>query len=415
LALLLPLALAFAGVWFSAHWYLGDTIAENLDADDRGIETAQMAVRLAPDDPLAHWILAEIELRTLPLDKINQAIAEYEQATRLSPNDYRFWLSLGRALEQSGEAEKGERAVRRAVALAPAYSYPRWYLGNLLLRSGHEVEAFAELRQASDTYPDLQPQVFSLAWQVYGRNHDELNAAIGPAVAVRAEFVKYLINFGQLDEGLKIWDELNVSEKRASRVTGQGILQSLLEAHHFRRALEVANDLAPEGTERAVTGRIIDGGCEQSTTASASPFGWQLKSTRQAQASFDTQIHHGGGRSLRILFQAPGKVDFSVSQLVTVEPGTEYDLACFLKTRQLASAGSPVVEVIDAADGMLLGASQPAPADTNDWQPIALTFKTGPKAEAIVIRLTRSSCGDNAICPIFGDVWYDDFDLKRRG
>ena len=39
---------------------------------------------------------------------------------------------------------------------------------------------------------------------------------------------------------------------------------------------------------------------------------------------------------------------------------------------------------------------------------------TGPKAEAVLIRISRASCGDTAQCPIFGSVWYDDFDLKRR-
>ena len=414
-ALLLPLALALLGAWFSARWYLGDTIAENLDPDNRGLETARMAAGLAPNDPLAHWRLAEIELSTLPPDQINQAIAEYEQATRLSPNDYRFWLSLGRALEQSGNPEKGELAMRRAVQLAPSYSFPRWYLGNLLLRNGHEAEGFAELRLASEAYSELRPQVFSLVWQVYRENPGELARAIGPSVAARAEFARYLIDLGQLDDGLKMWNGLNAKEKNESRIAGQAILKGLVEARHFRRALDLWNDLVPESTERARLGQIIDGGCEQGTVVNASPFGWQIKSTRQAQVTFDTGNHHSGAHSLRILFQAPGKVEYNVAQLITIEPGTQYDLECFLKTHQLASAGSPVVEVVDAADGAVLGASRPAPSNDNDWQPIAVTFKTGPKAEAIVIHITRAPCGDNAVCPIFGDVWYDDFNLKRRG
>src|SRR5882672_1377125 len=125
LAMLLPLVLVLVGLWFSARWYLGDTIAENLDPDNRGLETARLAVELAPSDPLAHWRLAEVQVKTLAPDQINQAIAEYEQSARLSPNDYRFWLSLGRALEQSGDVERGERAMRRAVDLAPSYSFPR--------------------------------------------------------------------------------------------------------------------------------------------------------------------------------------------------------------------------------------------------------------------------------------------------
>jgi hypothetical protein len=101
--------------------------------------------------------------------------------------------------------------------------------------------------------------------------------------------------------------------------------------------------------------------------------------------------------------------------MVTIEPNTQYSLECFIKTHQMASAGSPEVEIIDGADGSILGASQPAPPENNDWQPIGIDFKSGPKTEAIVIRIGRSSCGENTVCPIFGDVWYDDFNLKRKG
>ena len=174
--LLIPLVLVLTGLWFAARWYVGDTIAENLDPDSRGLETAQMAARLAPRDPLVHWQLGELQTRALRSDQNSQAIAEYQQATQLSPNDYRYWLSLGRALEQSGDTEKAETAMRRAVELAPAYAFPRWFLGNLLLRSGKEMPGFSELRRASDAYAELRPQVFNLAWQVYPQSPNELAA-----------------------------------------------------------------------------------------------------------------------------------------------------------------------------------------------------------------------------------------------
>jgi hypothetical protein len=28
--------------------------------------------------------------------------------------------------------------------------------------------------------------------------------------------------------------------------------------------------------------------------------------------------------------------------------------------------------------------------------------------------MLRNSCPDSPVCPIFGTVWYDDFDLKPR-
>ena len=73
-------------------------------------------------------------------------------------------MSLGTALEQWGEVERGEKALRRATELAPSYAYPRWYLGNLLLRSGRYNQAFAELRRAADADPELRSQLLNLAW-----------------------------------------------------------------------------------------------------------------------------------------------------------------------------------------------------------------------------------------------------------
>src|SRR5882762_4233501 len=90
---LLPLALALAGAWFSVRWYVGNTIADNLNPDDRvALDTARLSSQLAPGDPLTHWVLAEIERSKLPLDQVNQSVREYDQAASLSPNDYRFWL-----------------------------------------------------------------------------------------------------------------------------------------------------------------------------------------------------------------------------------------------------------------------------------------------------------------------------------
>jgi hypothetical protein len=412
---LIPLLLALAGAWFSVRWYVANTIAQNLNPDDRGIETARIAAGLGPGDALTHWTLAEVQQRRLPPDQANQSIREYEQAVRLAPNDYRFWLALGRALEQSGDTEKAEKAMSRAVELAPAYAYPRWYLGNLLLRGGHDSEAFAELLRASGADPQLRVPVFNLAWEVYGKNPAELNKAIGATAGARAEFAKYLVDRQKIDDGLRLWDTLTAQEKQDNRATGEFLIKSVYEAKRFRKALEIWNDLASGEAARGQVGQLFNGGFEQNTgSTSSGVFGWQVKSAPQAQVAVDPANAHSGGRSLRLLFQAPAKIDINVSQLVVVEPDTQYDLEYFLKTKKLESAGTPLIEILDAMDGAVLASSQPAPAGDNDWQRNSLAFKTGAKAEAIVVRLIRASCGDNSVCPIFGTVWYDDFDLKRR-
>src|SRR5215203_4274806 len=146
--ILLILLLILAGFWSYnvVRWYLGNTLAEYFDPVQSNLPVAQMAVSMAPNDPLTHWRIAQVNQKNRPLDQQATAIAEYQKAVSLSPNDYRLWMSLGTAREQSGDPAKAEQAFRRAVALAPAYAYPRWYLGNLLLRNGRYDDAFAELR-----------------------------------------------------------------------------------------------------------------------------------------------------------------------------------------------------------------------------------------------------------------------------
>ena len=412
---LLPLVLALTGAWFSVRWFIGNTIAETISRDDRGLEMARLAVGLAPGDPLTHWTLAELEQGRASLGEANQSVTEYEQAVRLAPQDYRFWLALGRAREQSGDSEKGEKAMRRAVELAPAYSYPRWYLGNLLLRSGHEAEAFAELRRASEADPQLRAQVFNLVWAVHGKNPFELSNAIGSTPEARAEFAKYLVDRKEIDEGLNIWRGLTATEKQANRSVGEALMKSVVEAKRYPQALEIWNGLEIDDAGRGKVGQVFDGGFEQNISGSAPVFGWQVKSGQQAQVAIDPASAHGGTHSLRLLFKARSNIDATVSQLVVVQPGTQYDFEGFLKTNKLESAGTPVWEILDAAEGSVLARSEPAPGGTNDWQRIAIAFKTGAKVEAIIIRLNRASCGDNSVCPIFGNLWYDDFDLKRRG
>lgn len=142
--------LAILGSWLVVRWYVGDTVAEYAPTVEQGgIEMARLAARWAPGDPLTHWRLGSLEEKVFSAENMADAVREYQLAVTLSPNDYRYWMELGRALEASGDRESGEKALRRAVDLAPAYSHPRWHFGNLLLREGRMAEAFEQLGHAA--------------------------------------------------------------------------------------------------------------------------------------------------------------------------------------------------------------------------------------------------------------------------
>ncbi|MGI8733585.1 MAG: tetratricopeptide repeat protein [Pyrinomonadaceae bacterium] len=416
LTMILVLILALIGSWFVVRAYIGSTMAEYLSSDENGLGMSRRAVSLAPRDPFTHWKLGALIERKLSADQLAVAVREYEKAASLSPNDYRFWMDLGTALEHAGQVERGEKALRRSVELAPAYSYPRWYLGNLLLRSGRYHEAFDELRRASEADPQFQPQLFNAAWSVYSDDIESLKSAVGSTPKARAGFAQYLIGFQRFDDGMRLWKSLTEQEKRANREAGDEIVKSLVNAKRFHEAADVSNDLAP-ATIHSAAGKFIDGNFESSFShQEGSIFGWKVNSTQQAQIGIDPAQGYQSAHSLRILFQVRTKLDsINVSQLVPISPDTQYDLEYAVKTQKVESADLPVVAIFDELEGSVMATSEAAPGGTNDWKVVTVSFKTGPKTQAITMRIQRNACAPEATCPIYGTVWYDNFNLRSRG
>lgn len=427
--LVVPVVLALVGSWYATRWYVGDFVAEyapqiadeNVSEEELAaarLRTAETAMRLAPADPWTHWVVAGLKKNSLDPREFEDAIRHFEEAVRLSPNDYRFWISLGRAREQAGDSAGGEKALRRAVELAPSYADPRWHLGNLLLRAGRGEEAFKELRRAAEADPKLRPQIFNAAWVVFGEDVDAINRAAGGSAAARAELAVYVAGRGRFDEALRLWASLTPEEKKQQRASGEGVVDALLSAKRYRSALEVGRDLGGAEAPRAGVGAISNPGFEEDINAAgARTFEWKVRSVPQATIGFDQATKHGGARSLRVTFKSPSTLAFSnISQTVVVEPGQAYRLEFYVRTQDLKSGGTPLLEVVDGADGKTVLASTPALANgTRDWEAQAVDFKVPDGSEAILIRVRREACHGDAVCPIFGLVWYDDFNLQRTG
>ncbi len=417
LIMLLTVLLALILSWFALRWYIGNTLAEYFNPDSASLPTAEMAVSLAPNDPLPHWRLGDHIRKTLPPDQLSRAVPLYERAVSLSPNDYRFWMEMGEALEQAGEYERAEKALREAVRLAPSYAYPRWYLGNLLIRIDRYPDAFAELRKASDAYAEFQPQLFSLAWQLYKDDFESLQDAVGRSPQTRAAFAKYLLTRGRYDEGLRLWNTQTEQEKRANRATADAIIASLSQGHQYHHAVTIWNSVAPGIAYQAEIGKVIDGSFEGNVAHGTQiPFSWQVSSLPQVQTGITPTLGHSGSRSLRIFFQVSQNLESVIlSQLVPVTANTDYEFEYYVRTEKLVSAATPLVTVADAAGGSPLAISPGAGSGDKDWQQIVLPLRTGPNTQALIVKVVRPSCGsENPVCPLFGTVWYDDFNLSRK-
>jgi tetratricopeptide (TPR) repeat protein len=414
--LLLPALLAILGAAVAVRWYVGNTVAEySPNVTDGGIEMARLAVRWAPVDPLTHWRLGKLEEKTFSADNIAAAVKEYQEAVALSPHDYRYWMELGHALEAAGDIESGEKALRRAVDLAPAYSHPRWTLGNLLLREGKSEEAFNQLGRAAESDDQMRPQVFDLAMRVLDGDIEQIAKVTCPSPAARMQFAIYLVGAHRFDDAMRMWSAISPAERQAQPAFTEGMEQSLVQAKQFRASLSVMREIQANANLPPAD-QIWNAGFESPLSqTSADLFGWVINSRQLAQITLDSHGHTGQG-SLRIVFKAPSALDkIPVSQTVAVEPGTQYRLEYYLRTEGLITASTPVLTVSDAVDGKVLATSKPLPTGTNDWQEVTLDFATNPSHDGITVGFSRPPCSETEICPIFGSVWYDDFNLQRIG
>jgi hypothetical protein len=174
--------------------------------------------------------------------------------------------------------------------------------------------------------------------------------------------------------------------------------------------------LSEGGSPRLAVGQFTDGGFESDIAPSGrAPFGWNV--TQGAwQVVIDARGAHGGRRSLRLAFSASEQVDFrNIAQVVAVEPGARYRLSFWVKTDELRSTATLSVMVSEPASADApVATSAPVPQGTRDWQPVSFEFTAGPKTEAVLIRVVRVPCAEG-VCPIYGKIWYDDFNLERAG
>jgi hypothetical protein len=213
-----------------------------------------------------------------------------------------------------------------------------------------------------------------------------------------------------------MWNSLSAVDKKANAEAGNSIVKTLINNGQFHHAVGVWNDLVPVSASRVEEGRIPDGSFEEIMSyGSDTGFRWQVKGAPAVQIGIDPNMSHSGARSLRMIFQVRSNVEgIGVSELVPVARDTTYGFECFVRTEKLNSGGTPMVEIVDAATGAVLVASDAAPNGDNDWTRVELTFKTTAKTEGVTVRIVRAKCPDELdVCPIFGAVWYDDFSFKR--
>lgn len=365
------------------------------------VSVADEAVLLSPSDPEAHRARATILNR---LQMPGEAVKSLETATTLRYRDDYLWIELGNTKEELGNTTGALAAMDQAVRWAPYYAHTHWQRGNLLLRMGQPVDAFAELRKAASANPNYFPNLIDLAWSVSRGDVKATEDLIGiTSDNERLTLIRFLAAKGQ---GNEVLHQLRFVSRPLFPEESREIVRLLLSAKAFRQAAEL--------WDGSGSSKLINASFEDPFILNDTGFGWIVSPHEtKNRLAVDVAEKLDGTKSLQISLDgnwSPGTP--LLSQTIIIEPETTYRLSFSVKTKDLVTGGAPLIIVSDATNGQLLGKSENFPTATSSWTSFNFVFTTLPTSQAAVIRLQRNNC-DSSTCPIFGTLWLDQFHIEQ--
>jgi len=387
-------------------------------ADERLLVTSDMLrvpVEYFPGSARLNARLAATELAEGDGD-LATAESYAARAVSLSPNDYRFRLTLGSVQEATGDREAAEESLRAARMLAPTHWEVHYRLGNLLVRQGKLNESLDELRMAVAANNELLPGTLDLIWRASSGDVSAVRTISGSVAATRLALAQFLLKESHPMEAADVFASIDRDDRLASAKESSAFLNSLIAAGRFEAARKLWSELAGRGDQSAI---ISNGGFESEMLRDFSQFDWSFGHSEYARLAIDPATARTGSRSLRIEFTGRDttRLDDEINQLVAVRPGARYTLECFAKTNGFESPEGPKVVVTDRVSSSWIAASEPVAQGSHDWQRLTVEFvapvSSSGEMSAVLVSIKRKP-RFSYDQPTRGTVWFDDFSMNEQ-
>ncbi|MCP5191365.1 MAG: tetratricopeptide repeat protein, partial [Pseudomonadales bacterium] len=133
-------------------WYRLGVVYTLAATHEEALAAYQQAVALAPQDAVPHNGLGNVYY---DLGRYEEALAAYQQAVALDPQYAAPHNGLGNVYAELGRYEEALTVYQQAVALDPKVALPHNGLGNVYAELGRDEEALAAFQQAVALDPKL--------------------------------------------------------------------------------------------------------------------------------------------------------------------------------------------------------------------------------------------------------------------
>jgi serine/threonine protein kinase/Flp pilus assembly protein TadD len=185
-----------------------------LTTPEEAVPFLRRAHLLHPDD---FWINMELGywLRSGKVQRWEEAARCYTAALVRRPTDAFVWNCLGVALRKTGDEEKSEAALRKAVALKPDFHFAHYNLGLMLSARGKKDEALAAFWETIRLDPSFPEGHYDLGLVLREKGAlEEASRAYKEAIRLRPNFAMAHCNLGQALMNMGRFTEALVSYRR---------------------------------------------------------------------------------------------------------------------------------------------------------------------------------------------------------
>lgn len=133
-------------------WYALGYAYLNSHQANKAIAAYQQALRIDPEDSNA-WGLSGLATAYIFSGNIAKAIEVYLEALRVNPEDPKLWSALGYAYEESGQIAKAINAYQQAVNLDPKDAQA-WFILGMSVLPEQTTKAIDAFQQALNINPE---------------------------------------------------------------------------------------------------------------------------------------------------------------------------------------------------------------------------------------------------------------------
>ena len=369
------------------------------------------AAQLEPTNAMYWNRLGLYEKWNFERHDLNRVVAHFQRATETNRQSDAYWMDLAESYEAVGQPKRAREAFEMAQSVHPISSDVAWRYGNFLLRQRDYPEAFAQMRRALLSSPNLTAEAISECSKTDG----DLPTMLAELLPSQSQYylaaMDYFLSQHQWDAAVTVWNRLLALNPSVSMpqvvplingLIGEGRVEEAIPI--WWRALEVSKwPRDPHSTS------VFNGGFEHDLLDGA--FDWHEDPVSGAAFVSDEEVVHAGRRALRITFDGSANLDFkNLWQVCPVAPRRHYNFSAYVRLEGISTDSGIRFAISDTFHPTALRVLTPDSVGSGPWSLIETDFDTGPETHLLTIALRRlpSWRFDNKLR---GTVWVDDVSL----